>query len=93
MCRVDPEIRRAQIEYALRPFAVRWVDSHFSGTFRFQTFREAFDYVQAQWAKVQERVATTRHRASNLRESYLETPLGKISLRYWLMADDVSSYH
>jgi hypothetical protein len=89
---ISPEIRAAQEAYAARPFAVRWEDSHMSGTFRFDSFTEAFDYVQIQWARVQRRVRENRHMASHLWHSYLETPEGRVPLRYVLLCDDVSSY-
>ena len=90
--RLSPEIQAAQAAYAARPYAVRWVDSHGSGTFRFDTFAEAFDYVQEQWARIQRKVATERYRASHLRRSHIETPQGNTPLPYWLLAEDVSSY-
>lgn len=89
---IAPEILAAQQAYAARPFAVRWVDSHFSGTFRFETFDEAFDYMHQQWTLIQRTVKTTRYRESHLRQSWLETPNGRISLRWYLLCDDVSSY-
>lgn len=82
----------SQAAYAARPFAVRWVDSHFSGTFRFHTFDEAFQYAQDQWALVQRNVSEHRRMASNLWRSCLETPAGRTQLAYVLLARDVSSY-
>ena len=43
---ISNEIRAAQEAYAARPFAVRWRDSHFSGTTRFHTFDGAKERVQ-----------------------------------------------
>lgn len=88
----DPEILAAQEAYEARPFAVRWVDSHFAGTFRFHTYDEAFDYIQDQWKKIRNSVATRKYRASHLWESYLITPTERISVKYVLLAEDVSSY-
>lgn len=92
MQHISPEIRAAQEAYEARPYAVRWQDSHFSGTFRFHTLDGAFDYVQSAWANVQERVRENRYMASNLHRSYLETPAGRVQLRYVLLCADVSSY-
>ncbi len=90
--RVTAEVRASQRAYAARPYAVRWRDSHFSGTFRFHTFDEAFEYVQSQWLRICEDVANNRCRASALWSSYIETPEWKISLSYLLLTADVSSY-
>jgi len=89
---ISPEIRASQLAYAARPFAVRWVDSHASCTNRFDTLSEAFEYIQAQWIRVQRDVAQYRYRASNLWWSHLETPAGTTQLAYVLLASDVSSY-
>jgi len=90
---LDPEIRKAQLEYAARPFVVRWEDSHFSMTARFHTFDDAFDYVQDAWASIQSRVSQVPYSCSKLYRCYLETPdRGRIPLTYWLLVDDVSSY-
>lgn len=90
---VSMEILASQLAYAARPFAVCWVDSHFSGEFRFETFAEAYDYVQQQWTNVQRRVATQPHCASRLWRSRLYTPNGSVQLAYVLLAADVSSYN
>jgi hypothetical protein len=89
---ISKEIATAQANYAAKPFAVRWVTSHFSGTFRFDTFDEAFDYVQEQWVKVQKQVRNNAYHSSKLWQSYIETPDGKMSVEYFLLAKDVSSY-
>lgn len=89
---VSHEIATAQAEYAARPFAVRWVDSHVSLVNRFHTFEDAFAYAQDQWAKIQKRVARTPNMCSQLWACYLETPAGRCSLHYWMLCDDVSSY-
>jgi hypothetical protein len=86
------ELKATQEAYASRPFAVRWIDSHFGTTSRFYTFAEAFDYAQCMWARTRQEAAERRFVSSNLRESYLETPSGRVSLAYYLLADDVSSY-
>lgn len=92
MSNVSPEIRAAQEAYAARPFAVMWRDSHAQVPSRFNTFDDAFEYVQEQWARIRKTVATRRHYASDLRRSYIETPEGRVSLRDVLLCDDVSSY-
>jgi len=90
---LDPEIRKAQAEYAARPFVVQWRDSHVSVTSRFHTLDDAFDYAQDCWRYIQKRVSESPYQCSKLWDSYLETPTtGRISLRYWLLTDDVSSY-
>lgn len=89
---VSMEILASQLAYAARPFAVYWVDSHCSGEFRFETFAEAYDYVQTQWARVRRRVATEQYHASDLWVSRFHTPTGSVQLAYVLLADDVSSY-
>ena len=89
---ISNEIRTAQEAYAALPFAVRWRDSHFAGTFRFETFEQAFTYVQWQWAQIQKRVATHRNMESLLWQCYLETPQGRVSLDYYLLCSDVTSY-
>lgn len=89
---VSKEVAASQAAYAARLFAVRWVDSHSSGTFRFHTFDEAFQYAQEQWVNVQRRVAAEPYRASCVWQSYLETPAGRSQLAYVLLTDDVSSY-
>lgn len=89
---VSPEILSLQKAYAARPFAVRWVDSHSAGTHRFDTGAEAFDYIQAQWLRIQRDVAQYRYRASNLWWSHLETPEGRVQLAYVLLTQDVQSY-
>jgi hypothetical protein len=81
----------AQEAYARRPFAVRWEDSIVAATNRFETFNEAFDYVQQQWANIRKEVSTATDTESKLRRSYLETPEGRVSLRYVLLCDDVRS--
>lgn len=82
----------SQQAYAARPFAVRWVDSHASCTNRFDTLSGAFEYIQAQWLRVQHDVAQYRYRESHLWQSHLETPEGRTQLSYVLLASDVSSY-
>ena len=89
---VSAEILASQAAYAARPFAVRWIDSHYSGTHRFHTFNEAFQYLQHQWVAVRKRVACNRYMASDLHRSYLETPTGRTPLTYVLLTNDVSSY-
>jgi hypothetical protein len=92
MSYVTPAVRAAQEAYAARPFAVRWCDSHFSNMSRFDTLDEAFEYIRCQWVRVRKQVERNPHHASNLRRSYLETPEGRVSLRYVLLCDDVNSY-
>jgi len=92
MDNISPEVRAHQAAYAARPFAVRWQDSHFSGEFRFDTFAEAFDYVQTMWTNIRQAVEQRPYRSSMLWQSYLKTPEGRISLRYVLLCEDVSSY-
>jgi hypothetical protein len=87
------EIKAAQTAYAARPFAVRWVDSHVSTTNRFDTFDEAFQYAQDMWAMIRKEVAERRNMNSNLHWSNIQTPDSKISLAYYLLTDDVSSYN
>ncbi len=86
------EIALAQAEYAARPYAVRWVDSHVATTNRFNTLEEAFKYAQDMWAMIRQEVSRRRYMASNIWWSRIETPNGKIPLAYYLLADDVSSY-
>ena len=81
-----------QSAYKNRPFAVKWVDSHFSGTFRFETLDDALEYVQQQWSKIRSEVQSEHYCASNLSRSKLETPDGTLSLKWWLLTDDVSGY-
>lgn len=81
-----------QAAYAARPFAVRWIDSHFSATFRFHTLDEAHAYAQQQWMHIQWQVARHRPCASRLWQSRLITPTGSVQLAYVLLATDVSSY-
>ncbi len=83
---------KAGIEYWSRPYGVFWTSSYFQGEFRFNTLDEAFAYIDQQWQRVRETVRNERFVASNLRESKLITPEGKISLRNVLLTDDVSSY-
>lgn len=91
--RVSDEILAKQQAYAARPVAVHWRDSHFSGTFRFDTLGEAFAYVDQQWSRIRRNVAAERYLASDLRSSALEAPgIGRVPLRLVLLADDVSSY-
>jgi hypothetical protein len=89
---VSPDILAAQIAYAARPYAVRWVDSHAALTNRFNTYDEAFQYVQEQWARVQKTIANQRYSASKLHYSYIETPDQRMPLAYLLLVKDVSSY-
>lgn len=90
---ISEEIRAAQEAYAARPFAVRWCDSHCSGTFRFHTYADAFDYVQEQWARIRRYADTKPYPVESLLwQSRLITPDGSVSLRYVLLCDDVSSY-
>jgi hypothetical protein len=86
------QILAAQAAYAARPFAVRWCDSHFSATNRMATLDECFEYIQRHWALIQKNVKERQHCASDLSRSYLETPEGRVSLRYVLLCDNVSSY-
>lgn len=92
MPELDPAIRASQEAYAARPFAVRWCDSHYSGTHRFHTLDDAHQYIQEQWEYIRVQVATRWNCASMLHMSYLITPDSTVSLRYVLLADDVSSY-
>lgn len=90
---VSPEIRAMQLAYAARPYSVYWRDSHFSTLERFHTFDGAFAYAQRMWANIRERVAAMPNHESQLWRCTLETPEGEISLKYYLLADDVSSYN
>jgi hypothetical protein len=90
---LSDEIKQAQAAYAARPFAVRWVDSHYSGTHRFHTFDEAFAYAQDQWARQVREVSRHRYRASALWQSAIITPAGSMPLRWYLLTADVSSYN
>lgn len=93
---IAPEILAAQQAYAARPWFVMWRDSHCQVPQRFNTAAEAFEYVDYQWKKIRDRVARERYNASRLGGylgSYIEGPgLGRVSLRYVLLAEDVSSY-
>lgn len=89
---VSPEILAQQAAYAARPYAVRWVDSHFATTNRFSTLNGAFEYAHAQWARIRREVATRPNHESLLHRSFLETPAGRVQLRYVFLCDDVSSY-
>jgi hypothetical protein len=88
----NEELKATQAAYAARPFAVQWVDSHFSGTSRFHTFEEAFEYAQDMWAMIRKTVREQRCTESHLWWSQIQTPTGSTSLAYYLLADDVSSY-
>ena len=90
---VSPEILAKQAAYAARPFAVRWCDSHASGTYRFNTLDEAYEYIHAVWLVSQINIAEKANRCTMLDRSYLETPSGRVQLRYVLLCDDLSSYH
>jgi hypothetical protein len=90
--RIDLAIYQAQLAYAARPYAVHWRDSHFSATFRFHTLDDAFADIQHRWERIRATVARDRYRASHLRDCNLQTPEGRVSLRYVLLCDDVSSY-
>lgn len=85
-------IHAAQQAYAARPFIVRWVDSHYSGSNRFDTFGEAFAYAQDQWARQRREVSQNHNRASHLWQSYIGGPDGNMPLSYYMLAGDVSSY-
>jgi hypothetical protein len=89
---VSEEIKAMQEAYWARPFAVQWRDSHFSTTDKFLTLEGAFDFIEYHWARIRKDVATRRNVESLLRQCYLETPEGRVSLRYVLLCDDVSSY-
>jgi hypothetical protein len=84
----EVELAASQEKYASRKYSVRWITSHYSGTHRF----EAFNYVQVQWRQVQEAVAEDRYRSSCLHQSQISTPDGSISVYYYLLCNDVSSY-
>jgi hypothetical protein len=90
--RLSVAIYETQQAYAARPFAVAWRDSHFSGTFRFDTLDQAYADIQSRWARIQAKVAAERYTASQLWQSYLETPTGRVRLAYVLLCDNVSSY-
>jgi len=89
---VSNEMKAAQDAYEARPFAVRWCDSHASLTNRFNSYDEAYTYVQQQWIRIQNRVAKNLNHASQLGQSYLITPAGRVQLSYVLLCPDVSSY-
>jgi len=90
---VSEKILAAQQAYAARPYLVIWQDSHCSVPDRFDSFDDAFAFIQLNWKRVRERVARERYNASNLRWSYIEGPDGvKMPLCYLLLCDDVSSY-
>lgn len=90
---IDHSIRLAQLAYAARPFAVRWVDSHSSLTCRFDTFEEAFAYLQDQFARQSKEVRQYKFRATNLWASNIQFPDGtSVQARYFLLTNDVSSY-
>jgi hypothetical protein len=87
------EIATAQAAYAARPVFVLWQDSHCSSPHRFATLTEAFAYIDVQWLRVRNRVRSERYNASNLRDSFIKAPgMGRVSLRYVLLAAEVSSY-
>jgi hypothetical protein len=87
------ELKATQAAYAARPFAVRWVDSHVATCNRFHTFDEAHQYAQDMWAMIRREVATRHNMESHLWQSFIETPQGRIALRWYVLADDVSSYY
>lgn len=89
---LSKEILEAQAEYAARPFLVMWRDSHAQVPCRFNTFDEAFDYVQQMWAYIRMQVKKYPRRSSDLWHSYLQTPECKVRLCDYLLCNDVSSY-
>ena len=89
---VSFDIARCQLEYAARPFFVRWVDSHCSVPSRFNTFDEAFDHVQLQWHRIRARAKSDNLRSSLLQWGRIEGPNFSWTLRELLLVDDVSSY-
>jgi hypothetical protein len=90
---ISNETRIAQETYAARPFAVRWEDSHSALTNRFETFDEAFAYAQKQVLRICADVKRASYScASNFYRSNIQTPEGRMPLRYYFFADDVSSY-
>lgn len=90
---VSSEVAAAQAAYAARPFAVRWCDSHFATTERFNTFDEAFAYLQRQVARITRDVkrAGSSWVGAYFWESYIETSEGRVQANYYLLADSVSS--
>lgn len=89
---VTPEIMASQLAYQGRPFAVGWRESHFSGTFRFDTLAEALSFVDEKWARVRGTVGSQRYASSDVWGSYVETPSERLAVAYYLLASDVSSY-
>lgn len=87
------DIAASQRAYAARPWFLMWRDSHCQVPDRFDTFDELFSEVQRKWAMIRGRVARERYNASDLHRSYVKGPDGqRVSLRYYLLCDDVSSY-
>lgn len=93
--RTHEEIAAAQAAYAARPFAVRWCDSHFSGSFRFNTLDEAYGYINDQWRLIQRKCAHKSNGGSwigsALWQSHLETPAGTVRLPYVMLVDDIDN--
>lgn len=92
MSNVSPEIFAKQQAYAARPYAVRIITSHYSGTQRFHTIREAIAYLAAQYARDRATVKNERYRSFCAWRSVLILP-GDIEVRAnEFIGDSLSSY-
>lgn len=91
----SPDILAKQAEYAARPFAARWADSHFKGTFRFHTEAEAIDYLLAQYQVAKAQARRPRHvagwRGVYLSQCHLERRGEIIPGHLVLMAPDLTN--
>lgn len=91
----EQELKAMQDAYWAMPYAVRWCDSHFSSTSKFETYDEAFAYVQYQFKRVKAQCATTPRGVSwhgaYLWQGYIETPEGRTPLNYLLLVDVLSN--
>lgn len=94
-----PEIKALQEAYAARPYAVAMYTSHFSGTSRFHTLKEAIAYLSGQYESMRRVVAEERYRALYAYRCFLILPgeessgLAEVRVRCdEFLGDTLSSY-
>lgn len=76
---VSPEIAAAQAAYAARPFLARASSFNFSGSFRFDSFEEARQYLADQLGRkgaVWDGSSSSRNPGLKMRSCYVEMPDG-----------------
>lgn len=83
----------AREAWIARPYVVYWLDSFGSCTNRFDTFSDAFQYIQDMWAMIRREVALRPNMESSIWHSTIQTPTGTMPLAYYLLADNVSSFY